>query len=139
MPNRHRYTLCVGAAIFRGDQLLLLRRAPSQRFLPGAWDIPGGHVEDGETLVEALRREVREETRLPVKIGRPFHAWTYGVRGRVVEVDFLGRTTSRLVPRLNPREHSEFAWVGREKVGRYGGQPIHPCLRPAFIAHAAAR
>jgi 8-oxo-dGTP diphosphatase len=58
---------CVGAVV-RDDsgRILVVRRArpPSQ----GLWSIPGGRVEPGETLAEAARREVREETGLDVDI-----------------------------------------------------------------------
>lgn len=55
----------VCAAIWRGDTVLLVRRAapPSQ----GLWAQPGGLVELGETLEDAVMREVREETRLELK------------------------------------------------------------------------
>lgn len=38
----------------------------------GKWDMPGGRIQPGETWQDALIREVREETGLEVKIGRPF-------------------------------------------------------------------
>jgi ADP-ribose pyrophosphatase YjhB (NUDIX family) len=56
----------VGAVIWRGDELLLIRRAKPP--LAGAWSIPGGHQELGETVMAALLREVREETALDVTI-----------------------------------------------------------------------
>jgi ADP-ribose pyrophosphatase YjhB (NUDIX family) len=57
----------VGAVIVRDGALLLVRRgrAPAK----GLWSVPGGHVECGESLVDAVRREVREETGLTVEVG----------------------------------------------------------------------
>ena len=57
-----RPEVCVGAIIVEGDCLLLIRRGrgPAE----GEWSIPGGHVEAGETLAEAVVREVAEETGL---------------------------------------------------------------------------
>ena len=57
----------VGAVILDGDRVLLARRAHPP--LQGEWSLPGGAVEVGETLHEALMREVREETGLDVEIG----------------------------------------------------------------------
>lgn len=50
----------VGALVDRG-RILLGHRNPSRRWYPDVWDLPGGHVEQGESEVEALVRELSEE------------------------------------------------------------------------------
>src|SRR5690348_115472 len=53
----------VGAVIINGQgRAFVQKRSLTRRLWPGCWDIAGGHVEPGETFVEALRREIREET-----------------------------------------------------------------------------
>lgn len=56
----------VGVVVFRGDDVLLIRRAGPPR--AGQWSLPGGAQELGETVFEAGRREVFEETGLEVRI-----------------------------------------------------------------------
>ena len=58
--------LAVSAGIFRNGKILLVRRArePSK----GIYTFPGGRVEFGESLTEALAREIREETGLAIEI-----------------------------------------------------------------------
>jgi 8-oxo-dGTP diphosphatase len=57
----------VGAVVLDGDRVLLVRRANEP--LKGQWSLPGGAVDVGETLRDAIRREVREETGLEVEPG----------------------------------------------------------------------
>jgi ADP-ribose pyrophosphatase YjhB (NUDIX family) len=56
----------VGAIVTRDGSLLMVRRAKDPG--RGLWSIPGGHVEPGEYLADALVREVREETALEVQV-----------------------------------------------------------------------
>jgi 8-oxo-dGTP diphosphatase len=91
----------VGAVIVARDaaqqpRVLLIRRA--QEPLKGAWSLPGGAVELGETLEDAVRREALEETGLAVEVVdvvKAFDRISRDTEGRVryhyVLVDFLCR------------------------------------------------
>jgi 8-oxo-dGTP diphosphatase len=57
----------VGAVIVDGERVVLVRRGHEP--LKGQWSLPGGAVELGESLVEALEREILEETGLRVRTG----------------------------------------------------------------------
>lgn len=61
--NRERYKLIPRTLIFvfRGDEVLLIQKRPSSRIWAGRWNGLGGHVERGETMLDAARRELREE------------------------------------------------------------------------------
>ena len=80
--------------IFRGEEVLLVRRG--QEPAQGAWSLPGGLVELGETLEGALTRELAEETGLSVRIlgitavlERIYHDPEGGVPYHYILVDFL--------------------------------------------------
>jgi 8-oxo-dGTP diphosphatase len=89
----------VGAVIVQENRVLLIRRG--QPPLLGEWSLPGGVLECGETLREAVIREAREETGLTVETGEMLGVYERIIRsddGRVryhyVLIDFLCRSTS---------------------------------------------
>jgi A/G-specific adenine glycosylase len=70
----------VAAVIRKRGRVLIDRRRP-QGLLGGLWELPGGKVEPGESLADALRREVREEVGVEVAVGDELvtvrHAYTH--------------------------------------------------------------
>lgn len=56
----------VGAIVFRGSEVLLVRRGRAPR--ADEWSLPGGAQEIGEPVLEALHREVREETGIEIEV-----------------------------------------------------------------------
>ena len=57
----------VGAVVVRGGRALIIKRAHEPR--KGEWSLPGGLLELGESLQQAIRREIKEETTLDVVVG----------------------------------------------------------------------
>jgi 8-oxo-dGTP diphosphatase len=64
--------VAVGAVVVDHDRLLMVRRGRGPA--AGRWSVPGGHVEPGETLAEAVTRELREETGIEGVCG-PLLGW----------------------------------------------------------------
>ena len=100
----------VCAALVRDGRVLLGHRSPSRRWYPAVWDLPGGHVNDGETPAAALVREVREELGVRIEASsRPPDA--------VLTADGLHlsawvvRTWDGEVVNAAPEEHDELRWV----------------------------
>jgi ADP-ribose pyrophosphatase YjhB (NUDIX family) len=60
-------TVAAGAVVRRGETILLVRRGRPPE--AGRWSVPGGRVETGERLRDAVRREVREEAGIEVEVG----------------------------------------------------------------------
>lgn len=67
MTTASRPEVAVGAVCIRGRRLLVVQRGRGVG--QGLWSLPGGRVEAGETLAAAVRRELREETGLDVRVG----------------------------------------------------------------------
>lgn len=90
-------------------------RTADRRLLPDTWDVVGGHVEPGETLPQALAREVWEETGWQVHDVEAVVAdWSWEYEGVVRrELDYLVTVDGDLaVPRLEDGKHDAYAWVG---------------------------
>ncbi|WP_344324016.1 NUDIX hydrolase [Streptomyces macrosporus] len=108
----------VGAVITDAEGRVLLLHRPADDHLGGLWELPSGGVDDGETLVEALRREVGEETGLEVTaVGAYLGHFDYRSRsGRPTrQFTFTAATTGGPVV---PTEHDAYAWADRAEQER---------------------
>ena len=99
--------------------ILVLRRAPSMTYKPGAWDLPGGHLAANETFEECLAREVAEETGLAIEIDRMLCA--NKAPGPYVQLLYACRPSGagRDVT-LRPNEHSQWRWVTVSEIAGLG-------------------
>ena len=64
------------AVVYDGNKVLILKRSESLDKYPGEWDLPGGHIIEGEDMQDGLLREVWEEAGL--RISRPEKLYSQG-------------------------------------------------------------
>lgn len=99
----------MGAVALEQDRILMVRRGQD----PGAglWSVPGGRVEGGETMAEAVERELREETGLE-GVCEDLVGWVerIGADYHYVIADFRVRVTSPAPP-LAGTDAAQAAWV----------------------------
>ena len=112
----------VGAVVVRDGRALLVRRAHEPR--KGEWSLPGGLLDLGESLADAARREVKEETGLDVEVGPMIETFDRVHRdgeGRIryhfVIVDFV--CWSKEGEALAGSDAEAVAWVTAEQIDAY--------------------
>jgi len=108
--------------IFDGSAILLVERAKEP--LKGYWSLPGGIVETGERLEEAIRREVREETGLEVETQSVFEIFERVMPDRegrteyhYVLIDYLCRVVGGRLSAAS--DVSGAAWVAEQNLRDY--------------------
>ncbi|MEM3186334.1 MAG: NUDIX domain-containing protein [Conexivisphaerales archaeon] len=104
----------VGALIQRKDGKVLL--CISHKW-PGLYTVPGGHVELGETLEDAIKREVKEEVGLgitPVElisVQQVIYPPEFWKKGHFIFFDYLCETKNEEELKLDKREIQDAVWV----------------------------
>lgn len=102
--------LVVGAVIPRQGLVLLLKRAPHD-FMQGILELPSGAAHEGESLSDALRREVAEETGLEVReIGEYLGSFDYLSRSGHLSRQF-NFVTATVGESITLTEHSGYIWA----------------------------
>ena len=86
----------------RGLEILMVRRADSQSFMPGVWVFPGGGVEPDESFAECAARELTEETAIELEPGTEILPWMRWITPEVVPVRFDTHFFVALAPAHSP-------------------------------------
>lgn len=107
---------CAGAILVRGDRVLLCHRSPDREWFPNVWDVPGGHIERGETGADTIRRELEEELGIVAQVsGEPLVVVEREEPALSMEiwlVDLWGGTpTNRAV-----EEHDRIGWFTLDEI-----------------------
>ena len=103
--------------LIRGARLLLGLRARERSAYPGCWAVPGGHVEPGETPVQAATREILEELGVTVTDLRQLEP--ISIREASGPVIFHMYSASQWIggePAMNSDEHSQLCWFSVDEA-----------------------
>lgn len=119
----------VAAVITRDDGQFLLGRRPAGKVYAGYWEFPGGKVESGEALLDALTRELHEELGIEVTRAFPWLVQRFVYPHAHVQLNFFRVTAWSGEP--HPKEAQTLAWTSAERVAV---SPMLPANGPLLSA-----
>ncbi|MFO1443738.1 NUDIX domain-containing protein [Bacillus sp. Bva_UNVM-123] len=124
MNNQNKLIVGVKAVILHNGKVLLIKRAHKAHIDGGTWEPVGGKLEFGEDIESALRREIREEVGLHVKIERILYATTFKTdpSRQVVILTYLCESDKNDV--LLSNEHEDFQWSTKAQLKQLLPQKI---------------
>jgi mutator protein MutT len=121
-PGRQVITACafIHQKVDGVDKVFMARRADIKEFLPGVYELPGGHIDFGETPTDGLVREIQEEFGVVATLGDPFAVFTYQneVKGsHSIEVIYFAQLADpHSEPVMNPEDHSSCGWFSEAEL-----------------------
>jgi len=102
----------VKGIVRKNDDILVLVKKD------GTLDLPGGRIENGETIKFALQREINEETGLKVEIHDPVEKWSFYktpnqlIKGITLECDYIDGKVKLC------SEHKRYFWAAIKSINR---------------------
>ena len=112
--NCPRHIVAAGILVERGDEVLLVRTERR------GWEFPGGQIEEGESVLDGVVREVREEANIVVSVDRLAGVYSNLSNGRVI-FDFLGSWLSG--DTRTGEETRDVSWVQRTEADKMIDHP----------------
>ena len=112
--------------ILKPDGQLLLGQRPADKPWPGWWELPGGKIETGESVLQALARELKEEIDIEVTEATHWVRYTHEYPKNIVHLSFCKVTGWTGTPR--GLENQQLAWVNPKETLEVG--PLLPATEP---------
>lgn len=117
--------IVMGAVISNGADKVLCVKRHSDDFMPGLWELPSGNMDKGETPIDCLVRETREETGLTVNVKAGgvidyvgSFDYTSGSGKKARQLTFVVKPEPGFV-KLDPKEHEGYAWLSSSELDNY--------------------
>lgn len=120
--------------IINPEQKILLSRRLSHQHQGGKWEFPGGKVEQGETVSQALTRELQEEVNLTISDSSLFETISFDYPDKQVLLEFM--LVTKFSGNAKGNEGQETRWVEVQALNQYdfpaANQPIVAALMQQF-------
>jgi len=113
---QQKETICIAIVKNEQQQFLITRRQAGQH-LAGKWEFPGGKLEEGESLVNAMQRELKEEVGLTATEYSFFEAMTFDYDELTLQLNFY--IVSAFEGEASGLEGQMMKWVTLEELRSY--------------------
>ena len=113
----HKKSVDVVAAVIKKDNLFLIANRSFEENSSGLWEFPGGKVEEKETFVSALIREIEEELALKIQVGDKITSIDLKASDKHLSVHYFYALI--LSGQITLNVHSEFKWVERDQLDSF--------------------
>lgn len=115
---REYQKVAVHGLIEKDGKFVVLHRSSLNDYMADYWDIPGGTVEFGENHIEALEREILEETGIKAKVEKPLfvHSFMSGPERHQFQIIYSCKYIEGEIE-LNPEEHDQYLLASFDEMG----------------------
>lgn len=111
----------VAALIEKDNKVLIARRSTGDKNVLGKWEFPGGKVKEGEKEELAIKREIKEEFDIRIKVINFITNVVYDYPEKTVDLRLYKCKYVSGEFKLN--DHSEYIWIEKEKILEYDLAP----------------
>jgi mutator protein MutT len=111
----------VTAGLLWWDDRVLVTKRPEGKHLAGLWEFPGGKKETGESLKACLKREIKEELGIGVRVGEHLYTAHHEYEDCIISLHLF--LCIHLEGDLKPLDFQEFKWVSPEDLQKYRFPP----------------
>lgn len=124
------------ALILSADNKLLIAQRGSHQTHAGCWEFPGGKVEPGESLYQALQREIKEEVNINICSATPYGFTQHQYKDYEVKLNFFLVQEFDGEPYCNESQ-KDMKWVSADSLSQYdfpkGNQEIIQKLQQMLV------
>lgn len=114
--------------LIKPDQSILLGQRPEGKPYTGYWEFPGGKIEPGETLLQALQRELQEEINVTINDASEFLVIEHDYPHAYVRLHIC--LVSSWVGEPKGLENQALSWILKKDIAKPSLEPILPATLP---------